>query len=196
MIELLLIMLWAATVENIVFTRGIGSGQLLIETEKPRGLLAFSLLLTGMMTVSALLCTPVTALADRIFPDNTYIGRPVTMIAAVAVVYALICTLLWFISRRSYRRLASRLAFAAFNGALLGCVLIMQNRGYDLIRQLGYALGGAVGFILAVIIVREGERRIAISRVPKAFKGFPAMLIYLGLVSLAVFSLLGHQLPT
>jgi len=189
-------MLWAATVENIVFTRGIGSGQLLIETEKPRGLLAFSLLLTGMMTVSALLCTPVTALADRIFPDNTYIGRPVTMIAAVAVVYALICTLLWFVSRRSYRRLASRLAFAAFNGALLGCVLIIQNRGYDLIRQLGYALGGAVGFILAVIIVREGERRIAISRVPKAFKGFPAMLIYLGLVSLAVFSLLGHQLPT
>ena len=30
MIELLLIMLWAATVENIVFTRGIGSGQLLM----------------------------------------------------------------------------------------------------------------------------------------------------------------------
>ncbi len=195
MIKLLLVMLWAATVENAVFTRALGSSQLLIETGKPRGMFGLSAMLTFMMTVSALLCTPVTALADLIF-TNAYIGRPVAMTVAIAAVYALICLLLWFVSPRTYRRVASRLAFASFNGALLGCVLIMQDRGYDLVEQLGYAIGGAAGFILAIVIVREGERRIAISRVPKVFRGYPATLIYIGLVSLAVFSLLGHKLPT
>ncbi len=187
-------MLWAAAVENVVFTRALGSGQLMIETGKPRGMLMLSALLTAMMTVSALLCAPATALADMIF-DNSYIGRPVVMTVIIAAVYALVCLLLWFVSPRTYRRIASRLSFAAFNSALLGCALIMQNRGYDLVERLGYALGGAIGFIVAIIIVREGERRIAVSRVPKAFRGYPATLIYLGLVSLAVFSLLGHKLP-
>ena len=194
MINLLLIMLWAAAVENVIFTRALGSGQLIIETDRPRGMITLSALLTAMMTVSALLCTPVKALSDLIF-QNTYIGRPVTMAAVISLVYALVCLLFRFVSPRTYRRIASRLAFAAFNGALLGCVIIMQDRGYDIVEQLGYALGGAIGFILAIIIVREGERRIAISRVPKAFRGYPATLIYLGLVSLAVFSLLGHKLP-
>ncbi|MBE6883241.1 MAG: hypothetical protein E7487_01400 [Ruminococcaceae bacterium] len=194
MIELLLILLWAATVENIVFTRALGSGQLLIETASPRNLFGVSMLLTVMMVISSLLCSPLTTLADLLF-QNAYLGRPFVMVVAIALLYALLSFLLNLISPRTYRLIASRLSFACFNGALLGCVIIMQNRDYNLLQQLGYGIGGALGFIFATIIVREGERRIATSRVPKAFKGYPATLIYIGLVSLAVFSLLGHQLP-
>ncbi|MBQ2755183.1 MAG: hypothetical protein IJF27_00745 [Oscillospiraceae bacterium] len=194
MIELLLIMLWAATVENIIFTRALGSGQLFIESSNSRSIFSVSILLTVMMTVASLLCTPLTALSDLIF-ENTYLGRPFVMVVAITLIYTVIALFLNLVSPHTYNIIASRLSFACFNGALLGCVLIMQNRGLSFVQQLGFGLGGAFGFILAIIIVREGERRIAISRVPKIFKGYPALLIYLGLVSLAVFSLLGHQLP-
>ena len=49
---------------------------------------------------------------------------------------------------------------------------------------------------LAVIIVGYGLTRLEYCRVPKIFRGVPIALIYLGLLSLAFYGLIGHQLPT
>ena len=54
----------------------------------------------------------------------------------------------------------------------------------------------SLGFGLAVIIVGYGLTRLEYCRVPKIFRGVPIALIYLGLLSLAFYGLVGHQLPT
>ena len=52
------------------------------------------------------------------------------------------------------------------------------------------------GFGFAAIMVGYGISRLEYCHVPKVFKGVPIALIYLGLLSLAFYGLVGHQLPT
>ena len=43
--------------------------------------------------------------------------------------------------------------------------------------------------------VRVEEGRLAICNVPRAFQGLPIRLMYIGLLALATYGLIGHQLP-
>jgi len=194
MIELLSIMLWAATVENIVFSRAFGSGRVLSETGKPHGMRLFSAMLIFMMVVSALICDPMNTLAKRYYPSSQ-IGGAVLITLSLTLIYAFFSLLLWILSPRTYRLVACRWAVASFNSALLGCAMVISGKNYTVLQDVAYAVGGAVGFLLAMKIVQEGKRRLAISRIPRIFRGFPATFIYIGLVSLAFYGLLGHQLP-
>ena len=49
-----------------------------------------------------------------------------------------------------------------------------------------------VGYLVAVFIVDEGRRRLRSKDVPSIFQGLPASLIYIGILSLAIYGLLGH----
>ena len=39
------------------------------------------------------------------------------------------------------------------------------------------------------------RQKISLTRIPKVFRGLPITFIYLGIISLALFGLLGNQLP-
>ena len=56
----------------------------------------------------------------------------------------------------------------------------------------GYVSAGfeaGIGFIIAALILTAAYRKLNSAKVPAAFRGFPAMLIYLGIISMAVYSL-------
>jgi electron transport complex protein RnfA len=88
------------------------------------------------------------------------------------------------------------LGAAVFNCASLGTLLVPANARFDLISTMGYSIGMSLGFGFAVVILGYGLTRLEYCRVPKIFKGVPIALIYLGLLSLAFYGLVGHQLPT
>ena len=88
------------------------------------------------------------------------------------------------------------LGAAVFNCATLGSLLIPSSERLDLIGTIGYGIGMSLGFGFAVIMVSYGLTRLEYCRVPKIFRGIPIALIYLGLLSLAFYGLVGHQLPT
>ena len=87
-------------------------------------------------------------------------------------------------------------ANAAFSCAVLGTILIAFSGGYGFVKTVGFAFGSGIGYTAALLLVREGRRRIALSDVPRAFRGLPIMLLYIGILSLAIYGLIGHQLPT
>ena len=47
----------------------------------------------------------------------------------------------------------------------------------------------------ALLLLWSVRQRLALTRVPKAFRGLPITLLSLGIISLALFGLLGNQLP-
>ena len=52
--------------------------------------------------------------------------------------------------------------------------------------SIGSGLGAGVAFILAAALINKGSKLIAENEeIPEAFKGAPAMFIYVALVSLA-----------
>ena len=79
---------------------------------------------------------------------------------------------------------------------MLGTILIAFSGGYGFVKTVGFAFGSGIGYTAAPLLVREGRRRIALSDVPRAFRGLPIMLLYIGILSLAIYGLIGHQLPT
>ena len=59
----------------------------------------------------------------------------------------------------------------------------------------GYCLGAGVGFTAALLILWSVRSRLSLTRIPKIFRGFPITFLCLGILSLALFGLLGNQLP-
>ena len=61
-------------------------------------------------------------------------------------------------------------------------------------ESMWMALGAGGGYALAMLICWSIRERLDLSDIPRAFRGAPILFIYLGLLSLALFGLVGHQL--
>ena len=49
-----------------------------------------------------------------------------------------------------------------------------------------------LGYVFAVFIVREGRRRLRSKAISSIFQGLPSSMIYIGVLSLAIYALVGH----
>ena len=47
------------------------------------------------------------------------------------------------------------------------------------------------GLLAAVLVVDEGRRRLRSKDIPHIFRGLPSVLIYIGILSLAIYGLVG-----
>ena len=81
---------------------------------------------------------------------------------------------------------------SALNSVVLGSVLLSTSYGLDLAGVIGFGLGSGIGYTLAVWMLRVAAPRLRSKAIPKSFRGFPAMLIYIGVLSLAVYGMIGH----
>jgi Na+-transporting NADH:ubiquinone oxidoreductase subunit NqrE len=111
----------------------------------------------------------------------------VCALAALAVVLAVI------VAFRPHNQadLLAVLPMAALNTAVLGPLLISATRGYSFIQAMGFALGSGLGYAFAVLLTTEGERKMQSRSVPPTFKGLPIKLIYVGILSMAIYALTG-----
>ena len=89
------------------------------------------------------------------------------------------------------------LPFYGVNCVTLGTLLIAarMSSSVKFLSFFGYCIGSGIGFTLALIVMWSIRQKLALTRTPKTFRGLPITLIYLGIVSLALFGLLGNQLP-
>ena len=53
-------------------------------------------------------------------------------------------------------------------------------------------LGSGLGYVFAVFIGREGRRRLRSKAISSIFQGRPSSMIYVGVLSLAIYALVGH----
>ena len=187
-------MLTALFVENIVFTRAIGTSWMFYLTKRPKELLRYVLLLMAVTTVSGLIGYPLRGIVYN--SEFRHVLIPLLYIAVMAVVYLAAYFLIKKFLPDQFEHFGMTLGAAVFNCATLGSLLIPSSERLDLIGTIGYGIGMSLGCGFAVIMVSYGLTRLEYCRVPKIFRGIPIALIYLGLLSLAFYGLVGHQLPT
>lgn len=193
-VQFFAMMLTALFIENIIFTRALGTSWLLYLIKKPGELLRCTVLLTVITTLSGAIGYPLRGLAEQ--SEHSYILIPMIYILCIAVVYTGVYFFIKYVMPQTFVNAEFNLGAAAFNCAVLGSMLVPSIERLDFVSTIGYGLGMSFGFALAVIIVGFGIERLQLCRVPKAFRGLPITLIYLGLLSLAFYGLVGHQLPT
>lgn len=184
--------LTALAAENAIFARALGLSKPLLFLKSPYTGILYGGLLTVMTTVSSIL----TAVVNLVLGGNPYIPfvRAPIFFVCVALVYLLV----YFGTRKYLPKLHIRirpaLPVTTFNSALFGALYVPAIQGFDFPATVGYALGAGVGYTLSLLIIFFARKRLAISPVPRSFRGLPILLVYIGLLSLAIYGLIGHGL--
>lgn len=187
-------MLTALFIENIIFTRAIGTSWLFYLVKRPKELAGYTAVLTVAVTLSGMIGYPLRGFVYD--SEYRHILVPIMYIVVMAAVYVAIYFFVKKVLPNRFEHFGINLGTAVFNCAALGALLIPSGERLDFLSTVGYGIGMSAGFGLAVVIVGYGLLRLEYCHVPKIFKGVPIALIYLGLLSLAFYGLVGHQLPT
>lgn len=185
MSEFFLYLLTAAFLENVVLTTGFGSSILLRMSRKRQNLLPFSLMLCFFTVLTMAICYPLDLLIGTSVVAKWM--RPLMMIAVSALLYIGTCLLLDKKLPSVYRNIRRMLPMAVFNNLVIGVALIVNQKfSLSYLGALGMAFGACVGFLLLSWLTAEGIERLDNPDVPKAFRGLPSLLIYLGILALAL----------
>ena len=185
--------LLAIFAQNAVFTRALGVSRMVQLVGDDR---TSSALFGMMLCITQVLVAPVAFLAGRFIAplDNRAQLRPLVYIASIAVVCLAEHLVLWLL--RSLPRRAQLLRIvplAALNSGVLGTVLVERTQSFTLGQSLGFGLGSGLGYVLAVLLVTEARHRLRSRAIPKAFRGLPITLVYIGVLALAIYGFTGHS---
>lgn len=180
--------------QNAVLARGVGVSRLVqLVGDDDTSSLLFGSLLSVICVVSAPLSWLVGGWLQRV-PQAAMV-RPLVYVMCSF----LVCTLLWLAlfygEKIPYRqRLLKMLPNAGFNTCVVGTMLVSTVQQFTLSQMVGYALGSGVGYLVAVLMVSEARRRLRSSLVPKPFRGLPIVMIYLGILAMAIYGFTGHTI--
>jgi electron transport complex protein RnfA len=90
-----------------------------------------------------------------------------------------------------YKSMGIYLALITTNCAILAVTLNNISRDYNFAQSLVYALGVALGFLLALLLMAGVRRRIRTSSLPAFMKGAPILFASSALLSLAFMGFSG-----
>lgn len=182
----------AIFIENAVLARGFGTPRILSVADHGGNLFQFGAILTLMTTLTSfgsyVLTTVVNSFVSELSPAIT----PFLYVLTLGLIY--IAVHIFFQEKmKNYQKIARSLSVATFNTGVLGTMLLVSMKGMTLSQSLGFGVGTGLGYTLALLLVSEGNRKMKNKVVPKAFKGLPAMLLYLGILAMAIYGFAGHQ---
>ena len=183
--DMLLFFLLVATTQNLILTTGLGASSMIKLVRRPKQLFRFGSLLLVFSVLPTAWFFPI----DRFLLPDTWFARmirPFILLVLTGLLY-LGCTAYLSRSKEQYRPLRSVLPLAAFNNVVIGVSLLINYQvSVSFFPAIGIAAGGAVGFVLLSALTAEAVERLDNPDIPRAFRGLPATLVYLGLLALAL----------
>ncbi len=84
------------------------------------------------------------------------------------------------------------LPLASVNSSVLGTVMVERTQSFTLEQSMGFGLGSGLGYLLAVMLVTEADRRLR-SEAIRGVRGLPITLVYIGVLALAIYGFTGHS---
>lgn len=175
--------------QNAVFTRGLGVSRL-VQLVGEGGVSGWRFGL--LLCVTQVLTAPLAYFAAAQLSGLSYraLIRPLVYVACIA----LVCAAEYFVLRKlGALQLMQLVPLAAFNSCVLGTVLVERTQSFSLGQSLGFGLGSGLGYLMAVLLVSEAQLRLRRRAVPRAFRGLPITLIYIGVLALAIYGFTGHS---
>ncbi len=184
----------AILTENIVFARSLGVSRLLklVDDEGVDTLLFCSLLI-----IIQLITSPVAYLLQeelRMFGDLRYYIRPLLYAVISSIAFFAVYAAIHFLFKGSRaKNIKSTLPMATFNCSVFGAMYISGSSFENIFESLGYAFGSSLGYLLAALLVTEGQAIIFKKEIPSILQGLPIMLIYVGILAMAIYGFSGHS---
>jgi len=182
--------------QNVLFARAFSADASFLSTKTYRDVLKLDLVTTVVTLVMAVLVW----MARRLMSGLSAWGviRWPVYFACLFIGYVFLRFIIIYTQKDSSieKEFEFLIMRVSFNGIAFGIVLIAAANFSSFALMMLYTLGCCIGLMGAHMIIRAGQERIELSNVPRAFRGVPVLMIYIGILSLAIYGLIGHQLPT
>lgn len=180
----------AIFLQNLVLERALGANILLYAARKKENLIGLFIGIIYITTVSSI---PIYFIDVNFSAFKYYnILSPLIYVLVVSVIYIISLVIVWRFFPRFFRYIKKYIHLAVFNCAVLGALFLQSVKGASLGAYIGYGLGTGLGFLLAATLLYLANERLNSDLVPAAFRGFPIMIIYVGVLSLALSAFLGY----
>ena len=187
--ELALIIVGSALVNNVVLSQFLGLCPFLcvsksIETAAGMGgavifVITLSSLVTGLIYNYVLVPLDLTYLQTIVF---------------ILIIAALVQFVEMFLKKAMpslYKALGVYLPLITTNCAVLGVAIINVQKEYSVLQGTVNGFATAAGFTIAIVLMAGIREKIAYNDIPKAFQGFPIVLLTAGLMAIAFFGFSG-----
>lgn len=176
---------------NLIFTQALGTSTVFISSKNRKNFIGVAFIISIFTTAGSV----GAYLAESLFRD-AFIGyfgnfRLFIYVVIIGIIYTISLLVIHFISINLFERLKRYIHIASFNCAVMGSLyMIHENTGVSSLSDyVIYGFQSGFGFIMASLFVMSAYSRLNSSKVPSSFRGMPAMLVYIGIISMAVWTL-------
>lgn len=183
------IFLTAIFIENFVLNQILGLCPFIGVSGRTESAVGMGISVTFVMVMAGVATWAVQNLI--LVPYSLEYLQTVTFILIIAALVQFVEMVIKKLAPALYKALGVFLPLITTNCAVLGVALINVKRNYGLLESALNALGGGLGFLLALVIMSGIRERLAISEVPVAMRGAPIAFITAGLLATAFMGLSG-----
>ncbi len=183
-------MIVAIFAENTIFTRALGTSTAMYITKNKLSFFLFGIAMSIISVVCSILAYITLPIYQRLPFKSAFM--PLFYVLMISIVYFVSIIVA---SKTSVKtQLKPMFSMCTFNCAILGAIFLMVSEKGNIGYFIGFGLGTGVGFIVATSLLSIAHNRLNGANVSKSFKGTPIIFIYLGIISLAFYALVGHEL--
>lgn len=177
-------------VQNAIFDRAFGSNVAIYASRKNGTVIGFTIGITAMTTIASI----ISCFVDRAMLPTEYgwLFMPLIYVCIISVLYVMALLLLWRCFPKMFRKVRKYVHLAIINCTVIGALFLNSNYGSDIWSYIGYGFGTGIGFFLACFLLNVAREKLDSEKIPKVFRGYPIMLVYIGVVSLAFYALAGY----
>ncbi len=181
--DMLVTALYTVFVQNLVLSAGLGMSEAIRVSSKPGTFGRLAVMISGFSVATSIICSLLDT--SKLLAVTGYAGRAAVYGGVLAAVYLVTAFIARFIFRAEPKFLGV-LGVAALNTLLLAVPYINNSAAYSFADSIGSGIGAGIAFVLAAALIGKGAELLnSNDRIPQVFKGAPAMLLYVGLLSLA-----------
>lgn len=182
-VKILLFMVSCVLTNNFIFSRFLGCCPFLGVSGKVETAFGMGLAVTFVMALASLFTYMVYHWV--LVPlDITYLDT----ICFILVIASLVQVVEMFLKKSApslYSALGIYLPLITTNCAVLGATILNVTEELNLFYSVLNGVFGALGFLLAIVLMAGVRERLETADIPAPLKGFPISLIIAGLMSVA-----------
>lgn len=186
---LLSILLTMILTQNFVLSRFLGICPFLGVSKKLNTAVGMSLAVIFVMALSTAVTYPINKYL--LVANNLEYLQTIVFILVIAALVQMVEIILKKYMPALYNALGIYLPLITTNCAVLGVVTLNVDNGYIFMQSLICAIGGGVGFMIAMIMFAGVRSRLESCDIPKFLKGLPITLVAASLVSLSFLGFAG-----
>ena len=176
--------------QNAIFDRAFGSNVAIYASRKSSHIGGFTAAITALTTLASI----ISYFFDKLLLPTTYgyLFMPLVYVVIISLLYVIGLFGLWRFFPKVFAKVRKYAHLAIFNCTVIGALFLNSTYGSDLPGYIGYGFGTGIGFFVACFLLNVAHEQLDSDKIPRAFRGYPIMLIYIGIVSLALNVLIGY----